>query len=491
MKKIGLYLLFLLFFAPALRAQNPSPYVGQGQPMAERQGDRLLLYAELPAERFRLHRQQLLSLTPVLRSIDRTHRIVFAPVAVVGRTRLKAIRRAEALGGGKLEPTPSQIIRYQRRNEEPVRFELEAFYEPWMQNAELILTAQVTGCLGKAVSQTEERMMSPVLPPEPVRVMEQPEPVVVEPPTFYITYAEPPTEAVKERSESYTARVNFSVNSYELRHNYMGNASVLEEVDRIIDDINQDNNLTITELHVTGYASPEGSAAHNLRLSEQRAWAFADYVLRRHDISRRSLRVDWRGEDWDGLRKMMEESYFSDRYRVLTVLNGSPDLFQRKARLGALSSYGTLLREYYPYLRRNEYTIRYIARPFDVEEAKVLIHTKPQHLSLNEMFLVANTYPRDSHQFKEVFDIASRLYPDSDYANLNSAALDIEEGALDTALTRLSGISMPEAWNNMGCIYVRKQDYTKAAEYFRRAAAAGLDAAADNLKALDSWIAVQ
>ncbi len=490
MKKIGLYLLLLLIFAPALRAQTASPYASQGRPSAERQGDRLLLYAELPAERFRLHRQQLLTLTPVLRSMDRTHRTVFTPVAVVGKTRLKAIRRAEALGGGKLEPEPSQVVRYRRRSEEPIRFELETFYEPWMQNAELILTAQVTGCLGEAVSQTEERMMSPVLPyvePEPVVVQAAPVPA----PTFYITYAEPPTEAVKQRSESHTARVNFPVNSYELRHSFMNNASVLEEVDRIVDAIDRDENLTINEFHVTGYASPEGSAAHNLRLSEQRAWAFADYVLRRHELPRKSLRVDWRGDDWEGLQKLMKESHFSDRYRVLAVLDGSPDLFQRKARLSGLSSYGTLLREYYPYLRRNEYTIHYIARAFDVEEARVLIHTKPQHLSLNEMFLVANTYPRDSQQFKEVFDIASRLYPDSDYANLNSAALDIEEGALDTALSRLLRIQLPEAWNNVGCIYVRKQDYLKAAEYFLKAAEAGLDAAADNLRALDNWTAAQ
>ncbi|MGI6574257.1 MAG: hypothetical protein ACOX19_12890 [Fermentimonas sp.] len=51
-------------------------------------------------------------------------------------------------------------------------------------------------------------------------------------------------------------------------------------------------------------------------------------------------------------------------------------------------------------------------RPFSVEEAKGVIRTNPRLLSLNEMFLVAQTYAPASSEFKEVFDIATRLYPD-------------------------------------------------------------------------------
>lgn len=50
-------------------------------------------------------------------------------------------------------------------------------------------------------------------------------------------------------------------------------------------------------------------------------------------------------------------------------------------------------------------------RAFNVDEAKQLYKTKPQYLSLNEMFLVANTYPKDSDEFKEVFDILPAFIP--------------------------------------------------------------------------------
>jgi len=117
-----------------------------------------------------------------------------------------------------------------------------------------------------------------------------------------------------------------------------------------------------------------------------------------------------------------------------------------------------------------------------------LVKTKPQLLSLNEMYLVANTYPKTSAEFKEVFDIAARLYPNDPYANLNSAALDIENGAYDSALERALKVDMPESWNNAGYIYVKKGDYTRAAEYFKRAADAGLPVARENLNELNRWL---
>jgi tetratricopeptide (TPR) repeat protein len=146
----------------------------------------------------------------------------------------------------------------------------------------------------------------------------------------------------------------------------------------------------------------------------------------------------------------------------------------RDAELKKLSggqTYRTLLDTYYPPLRRTDYTIAYTVRPFSVEEAKGVIKTNPRLLSLNEMFLVAQTYEPASGEFKEVFDIATRLYPDEPIAILNSAAADIEGGNNRAAIDRLNRIeSDPRAWNNLGVAYVRLGDTAKAMEYFQKAA---------------------
>lgn len=54
--------------------------------------------------------------------------------------------------------------------------------------------------------------------------------------------------------------------------------------------------------------------------------------------------------------------------------------------------YRFMLREYYPHLRKAICKIEYDVQNFNIEQAKVLIHSRPQNLSLNEIYLVALTY---------------------------------------------------------------------------------------------------
>ena len=79
-----------------------------------------------------------------------------------------------------------------------------------------------------------------------------------------------------------------------------------------------------------------------------------------------------------------------------------------------------------------------MVRSFFIEEAKEILKTKPQQLSLQEMFLVAQTYEPGSPEFNEVFDIAVRLFPDDETANLNAACTDLQKGDLTSAEKHLA-----------------------------------------------------
>ena len=60
---------------------------------------------------------------------------------------------------------------------------------------------------------------------------------------------------------------------------------------------------------------------------------------------------------------------------------------------------------------------------FDVEQGRIIIRENPKYLSLNEMYQVANNYPKGSKDFVNVFDIAVRMYPTDAVANLNAGAV--------------------------------------------------------------------
>lgn len=95
-------------------------------------------------------------------------------------------------------------------------------------------------------------------------------------------------------------------------------------------------------------------------------------------------------------------------------------------------------------------------------------------LSLNEMYLVAESYPSDSREFREVFDIAARLYPDSEVAIVNSAAADIENKNYTAAIERLKKIeNKPYAWNNLAVAYSLMGNKEKADVYFKKWADSG------------------
>ena len=92
-----------------------------------------------------------------------------------------------------------------------------------------------------------------------------------------------------------------------------------------------------------------------------------------------------------------------------------------------------MLREIYPALRHSDYAVKYTIRNFTVEEAKALIYTDPKQLSLNEMFQVAQTLEPGSEAYREVFEIAVRMYPDDPISNLNAAMNAIAVGRIDAA----------------------------------------------------------
>lgn len=144
---------------------------------------------------------------------------------------------------------------------------------------------------------------------------------------------------------------------------------------------------------------------------------------------------------------------------------------RREAKLKAIGGgepYRYLLREVYPALRHSDYRVSYTIRPISAEEAKELIYTDPKQLSLDEMFRVAQTCETGSREFKEVFEIAVRMYPDDPVSNLNAANSALLNG--DTAAARrylAKAAEGPEKRLAEGVACWLEEDSERAATIFR------------------------
>lgn len=421
-----------------------------------------------------VRRNDMLILTPVLKSKGKDNdSLKLSPVVVSGSLRNKILNRKKSLGSQlPFDREPQTVITRKNGTVQSVNYAVIVPYKSWMDNASLSISEIVSGC-ASCYDTEEERLVAQNILPKQAPV------------SYKLTFIIPEVEPVKNRSDRHTATFNYIVDRYELLCNFKNNSEEFAQVDSVIGEIQQNQDLKITEFNIAGYASPEGGFEHNRILSQNRANSFADYLVSKFGVRRNQFIVNGFGEDWTGLYKAVSQSSLKDKQEVLDIINKveSPDARDRELlKLANGNTYKILLNDYYPPLRRTEYVIAYIVRPFDLEEAKKLIKVNPKLLSLNEMYLVAYSYPSDTKEFREVFDIAVRLYPQSDIAIVNSAGADIEGGNFDAAIERLLKIeNNPKIWNNLGVAYLYKGDYGKAREYLSKAAANGNAEARFNL----------
>ena len=152
------------------------------------------------------------------------------------------------------------------------------------------------------------------------------------------------------------------------------------------------------------------------------------------------------------------------------------------AKLIGVQAYQCLLSECYPALRHSDYVVNYTVRGFNLEESKEIIKKRPQLLSLQEIYLVAQSYKPGSEEFNHAFQVAAVMFPDDPIANLNAAAMEIQKGGdLTTAKKHLAKADpkAAETINNLGVIALIEGDMQAAKKYFDVAKAAGLKTQAD------------
>ena len=492
MKKIRM---ILLAACPALFCPVPGSMaqVRQGSVTVQvnelaQRGDSLYVDMAVTTEGRNVPSRMSADFTPVLVSGERS--LALPAVSLMGRNSYRNHRRALALMSAKergaYEKSAPYYVVPDYKGDSRMDYRLALPYEAWMSSAQLTLQRIDCGC-GKS-SVTDVRLLAGKVSLEEVIVIER---YRIEP---HLAYIRPEAEAVKSRAEQGESFLDFAVGKTSVNPEFGRNAAELEKIRRMIDLVQDDKDLTIKRIVIVGYASPEGSLAMNERLSEGRAKALRDYLQSRYPAIPGSLySIRFGGENWDDLVEAVQTSDMPDKQAVLDIIDRYSIIGGREAKLMALKA-GTpwryMLREMFPSLRKVTVTVDYDVRNFDAEEAKAVVKTRPQNLSLNELYLVANTYEPGSEDFNSLFETAVRLYPESVTATVNAAVAALERRDFVGAERYLRSVKSPDripecdnAWGLL--LMLRDQDYDCAAPYFEAARAAGLKAAQQNLDEID------
>lgn len=300
-----------------------------------------------------------------------------------------------------------------------------------------------------------------------------------------LAFVKPAAEARKQRAEKGEAYLSFRVNKTDIVVDLFDNSRELAKITKTIDLVREDKNVQITGINIHGFASPDGPYANNERLARERAASLKNYVANLYPINAKLFSSNSTPEDWDGFRRKVQQSNLANKEEIIKISNSSlaPDDKDKRIRQLYPHDYAVIMSDIYPRLRHSDYTVSYTVRPFSVEEAKQILKTRPQQLSLQEMFLVAQTMEPGSAEFNEVFDIAVRMFPDDPTANLNAACADLQRRDIASAEKHLQKAdNSAAALNARGALAVMKKDYQLARQLFADAAAAGSEDAKANAK---------
>ena len=424
----------------------------------------------IPAD-MKLNSNTKLTLTPILsRKDDNGVQTQLPAIFVYGRVRQLIDERA-----GNLSKEAFEILRRENETSQTIHYNARIPYEKWMNGSVLQLQATLQEC---ADCKKEEDLAS-LNPVMLERYAVQPS----------ISFVKPAAE-VKVRAEKGSAYIDFPVNKTKIYPDYRRNPYELEEINRTINVVRENADTKITSISLHGYASPESPYSNNTRLAIGRAAAIKQYLMDKHGLSADIITSTYTPEDWEGLREYVANSNIALKDKVLEIIDSDmSDLDAKENRIKALDmkTYQDLLRDCYPALRHTDYVIWYSVRPFNLEETKEMLKTRPQLLSLEEMYLVAQTYEEGSEEFNEVFDIAVRMFPQDPTANINAAAMELKRGNVDQAKRYLdrSDIASAAAQNNKGVYLMLKGNLTEAETCFNKAVELGAtDAANTNLEEL-------
>lgn len=483
MRRIYTLLLWILACSPlVLHAENKPGYLSSikiEQGGVEKTGRTVCLTMAVDLSDAKIRTQHTVALTPVLISADGNREIAFPPIVIDGKTRNKVYLRAQRLSSVDMPPyhdDAAQVIIRKGGKEQHYDYAASVPYERWMLDGRVEIREEVHGCTNCNESKSEQDLWAGVLP--------------LYTPDYRTDSIAPEPEPVKVRAETRTARLQFRQDSYKILPEFKENRAELDTVSNSIELVKKNTDVKIIGVYITGYASPEGSEAHNLKLSENRAKALADYIRRHDAISADMLHVTWKGEDWEGLvRALGDYPGLLKRDEVYAIIERYPnerDFCELQLqKLVPPTIYERLLGEIYPVLRRNEYRIEYNVRNFNLEEAKRMVEERPDLLSLSEMYKVADSYGKGTPEYDRVMATAVRCFPSSPAALNENAlnAIDRKEYGKAIELLEKAEVTARTAalLNTLGVAYAGMEEYRKAEEAFSRASEAGCEAARHNL----------
>lgn len=410
--------------------------------------------------------------TPIICTADRSRQLSLPAVVVNGHNRaIKELRTGQTEG----QPADTYVtLKGNKQANRLVSYRTQVDYQPWMEQAHLVLRQDVLGCACGGLLEEEQTAKGQLLYAPQLSVSPE---------------MECPKDFVQRKIQK-DAFLIYPVNQTRLYPDRYGNRSELQKIDSAMNYVRLNPDYEIRRIDIAGFASPEGSYAHNVKLAQGRAEALRDYIQKNYATAPKLIAVNPGAENWDGLAQVLKASQLPHKELMLQIIDSIADPDSREAairRIAGGQPYLTLLATVYPNLRKNTFTISYISRERTPETARTLALSQPQELNAYEFYTVAHSfYADDPDTYRRLLLTAADTYPDNAVACNNAAGICLARGDYEQAERYLmQTANQPFTWNNRGYLLWMKGEKEEAAVWWKKAAEQGDPTARHNLEELE------
>lgn len=283
--------------------------------------------------------------------------------------------------------------------------------------------------------------------------------------------------------ETYDAEILYTINKYDLRGSELKKEGV-KELNKKVKSASEDERVEITGAKISAYASPDGALDLNTKLSGNRGKSAEKYLkqtLKKLKVKEADaddfLKVLTTAEDWDGFKKLMEESQIKDKELILRVLSMYSDPAVREKEIKNIAeAFEEIKGSVLPQLRRSQMLIDVNKIGYSDAELDSIVKTNPDTLNVEEL-LYAATLTEDLEAKLSIYKTTSEKFPECIRAINNVGYINLKLGNNAEAKTAFeSAKSIKEidvVKNNLGAIALIEGDLTSAEELLSSAMSAG------------------
>ncbi len=283
--------------------------------------------------------------------------------------------------------------------------------------------------------------------------------------------------------DEYVADIHYIINRYDVRNSELKQDDVAGMTD-YVKAATENERVDLKGIEVSAYASPDGELDLNTKLSGNREGSASRFIKRDLKKAKVELPEDEElfsmlttPEDWEGFKKLMEESDVQDKDLILRVLSMYSDPVVREKEIKNIAeAFEEIKVKILPELRRSVFTVKVEKIGWSDAELKQWVVDNMDTLVLEELLYSASLF-EDNETKLALYGMAWEKHPKCIRAANNV-------GVTKLAMKDLAGSKKAfEAAkaikdhnivkNNLGVIALREGNIETAEQLFSAASGAG------------------